>query len=415
MTEDSVFGASQSGLTAAARPYLHVSWRMRPIVERARRLPFGRLDLTLPNGVRMVVEGERPGPSATLHIQRDRFARRLLAGGAVGFADAYLDGDWDSPDLVALLRFGWANRAAIGIERRGVLARFFDRIGHWRRQNSRRGSRRNIAAHYDLGNEFYCRWLSADMTYSAALFAAEADDQTLEAAQRAKYARIADLAGLMPGMTVLEIGCGWGGFAEYAVAERGARVVALTLSERQRDFAQKRLAASGLGDRAEIRLQDYRDVTGQFDAVASIEMIEAVGEQFWPTYFDKICEVLRPGGRVAIQSITMPDDRFERYRRNPDFIQRRVFPGGMLPSRAAITRLAQNSGLAVDQDDGFALDYAVTLAQWRSSFASAWSEIAPLGFDDRFRRLWLYYLAYCEAAFRDGAIDLRQIAFQRSI
>jgi cyclopropane-fatty-acyl-phospholipid synthase len=289
----------------------------------------------------------------------------------------------------------------------GRLSRWLDRLQHRRRRNDRRGSRRNIAFHYDLGNDFYRLWLDPGMTYSAALFAETGEP--LEAAQTRKYQRILDRLDARPGQHILEIGCGWGGFAEHA-ARQGYQVTGVTLSREQLAHAQERIATAGLSDRVELRLQDYRDLTGTFDQVVSIEMFEAVGEQYWPAYFEMVRRVLAPGGRASLQVITIADGIFAQYRRGTDFIQKYVFPGGMLPSVPAFDAAARAAGLAVVDRAFHGLDYADTLRRWDAAFCAARDRVADLGFDERFLRLWRYYLGYCEAGFRTGRVDLMQVA-----
>ncbi len=378
----------------------------------AQRLNVGSLTLTLPSGAQHVLTGPQPGPHAALRLNTTRALRRLLLGGVVGLAEAYMDGDWDSPDLAALLELGDRNDRvrADPLDGHGMV-RLMRRFWHRRRENTRRGSRRNIAAHYDLGNAFYSQWLDAGMTYSAALYARPQD--SLAAAQDRKYRALADDIGLAPGMTVLEIGCGWGGFAEIAARDYGARVVGLTLSREQHDWAVRRMAQAGLGDRVEIRLQDYRDVQGSFDRIVSIEMIEAVGERWWPTYFATLHDRLKPGGKAGLQAITIADERFPAYRAGCDFIQRHVFPGGMLPSPAALRQQAERAGLTLATTRCFGADYERTLAEWGRAFAEAWPTIQPLGFDTRFKRLWEFYIAYCRAGFRTDAIDVRHLLLER--
>jgi cyclopropane-fatty-acyl-phospholipid synthase len=285
------------------------------------------------------------------------------------------------------------------------------RLWHRLHDNTRRGSRRNIAHHYDLGNAFYERWLDPSMTYSSAVFEREDDD--LRAAQEAKYRRLARMMDLAPEQRVLEIGCGWGGFAEVAAKEFGARVTAITVSREQLDFARRRIQREGLAERVEARFVDYRDVEGRFDRVASIEMFEAVGERHWPVYFGKVRDVLEPGGRAALQIITIADRWFEGYRRGVDFIQRYIFPGGMLPSMEALHRQWERAGLALDRAEFHGQHYARTLAEWNRRFQSAWHELEPMGFDRRFKRMWEFYLAYCEAGFRTGSTDVLQAALVR--
>lgn len=358
-------------------------------------LRVGRLTVIGPEGDRWTFSGSRSGPEATLRIHHRRLGRRLALGGALGLAESYIDGDWDSDDLPALLEMGaWHGDRLPG----GRATAWLHRLIHRLRPNSRRGSRRNIAAHYDLGNGFYGAWLDASMTYSAALYGGA--DLSLEAAQAAKRARVADLLALPAGARVLEIGCGWGALAAD-LTERGARVTGITLSRAQFDHA-----ARLLGPAADIRLQDYRDVTGRFDAIASVEMIEAVGEAHWPAFFRTLRDRLLPGGAAVIQAITIADDRFARYRRGTDFIQRHIFPGGMLPSPGVIRDQAERAGLVVDHVETFGADYARTLLAWRQRFHAAWPRLAAMGFDGRFRRLWDYYLCYCAAGFRAGTIDV---------
>jgi len=288
--------------------------------------------------------------------------------------------------------------------RGAALFRWTNRLRHWLRPNSRRGSRANIVSHYDLGNDFYRLWLDPKMIYSSALYA---DGETdLAAAQAQKLARIGDLLALEGGEQVLEIGCGWGALAESLAQSRGAKVTALTLSPSQLRWAKDSAAAQGVGDAIDYRLQDYRDVQGSFDRVVSIEMIEAVGEAWWPTYFATLARALRPGGRAVLQAITIADDRYESYRKAPDFIQRHIFPGGFLPSKSAFAEQVERAGLRLRASECFGASYARTLAEWRRRFHANWREISAQGFDERFRRLWDYYLCYCEAGFAEGAIDV---------
>ena len=371
------------------------------------KIAAGQIAIRFPDGSIHRAQGMLPGPSAILHVRSGRLVWKLATGGALGFARAYLDGDWDSPDLGAVLQLGMANEEALA----SVLgaprpARLFALLRHRLRANTRAGSRRNIAFHYDLGNDFYRLWLDETMTYSSAMF--RSDDQSLADAQRTKYARIVEKLALRPDDHVLEIGCGWGGFAEYAAREAGCRVTGLTLSSEQADFARERLAQAGLSGKVEIRLQDYRDCAGKFDKVVSIEMFEAVGEENWPTYFDALRSLLRPGGRAMVQSITIADEHFADYRRNADFIQTYIFPGGMLPSPTAFTSVASERGLAVLEQKFFGAEYERTLLAWERAFVAAWHRIEPLGFDARFKRMWTYYLHYCATGFRAGRIDVGQ-------
>jgi cyclopropane-fatty-acyl-phospholipid synthase len=378
----------------------------------AAKLRRGTLDVTLLDGRVVRFGGVEPGPAAAMVLHNYDFAARLIRSGDIGIAEAYLRGDWDTPDLTQFLYLFCVNYELI--QRMLVdkpLVRFVQIVRHWFNRNTRRQARRNIYAHYDIGNAFYSAWLDPSMTYSSALF--EGSNVDLTAAQHNKYRRLAEAIDLQPGQRLLEIGCGWGGFAEYVARTFGAKVVGLTISREQRDFAQKRIQAAGLSEKVEIRLQDYRDERERYDRIASIEMIEAVGEQFWPRYFSQLRDRLLPGGLAGIQAITIKDSSFQTYRREVDFIQRYVFPGGMLPSPQILKSLGERFGVPVIRERIFGQDYAKTLATWRNNFRDAWPNLKPLGFDERFRRLWEYYLAYCEAGFLSGNIDVRQVVFAK--
>ena len=386
---------------------------VRFAIKFASNLRRGTLDMTLPDGRIVRCGGLEPGPAAQMTIYNYNFAWRLARGGDIGIAEAYLRREWDTPNLTQFLYVFCVNHDLIQTMLGGKpIARFVQSLRHWFNRNTRRQARRNIYAHYDIGNSFYSAWLDPSMTYSSALF--EDDTHDLTAAQHNKYRRLAEAINLQPGQRVLEIGCGWGGFAEYVAKNYDARVVGLTISTEQRDFAQKRMQAAGLSDKVEIRFQDYRDERGQYDRIASIEMIEAVGEQFWPQYFSQLRDRLAPGGFAGIQAITIQDKFFHAYRREVDFIQRYVFPGGMLPSPQVLKSLGEKFGVPVIRERIFGEDYAKTLATWRDNFRTAWPNLMPLGFDERFRRLWEYYLAYCEAGFLSGNIDVRQVVFAKS-
>ena len=413
---------------------------LRAAMPRARdtRLVFslleglrgGLLEVRLPDGTSgLFGDGEH---GLVMQVRDEAVFSRVLARGDIGLAEAYLDGDWECSDLTALLTLLAGNRDVLGRAVygawRGLLAA---RVRHWLNGNSRTGSARNIMAHYDLGNDFYALWLDPGMSYSAALFGETnvdaaasreigvtqgASPDVLFAAQQAKYRRILDRLAARAGQSVLEIGCGWGGFAEMAVAD-GLAVTGLTLSPAQLDWARRRVP------QADLRLQDYREIGksgksgksgesgetgGRYDHIVSIEMFEAVGERYWPDYFRTIAAALKPGGRAVIQSIVIADGLFARYRRGTDFIQQYVFPGGMLPSRTAFRDAAQKQGLVVADEFAFGLDYARTLACWHGTFEANWPRISALGFDERFRRLWRMYLAYCEAGFLSGNVDVVQ-------
>ncbi|MGH6963215.1 MAG: class I SAM-dependent methyltransferase [Phenylobacterium sp.] len=374
---------------------------------------LGSVAFVLPSGRELIISGREAGPHARLIVHDFRFMRRVLATGDIGFAEGYMAGEWDTPDLSTLLgvfaaNWGKLRRVTMG----NPLAWTFNRIRHALRGNTRLGARKNIHAHYDLGNAFYARWLDRTMTYSSARF--DRPGQPLDQAQTAKYRKLAEGMGLKSGQTVLEIGCGWGGFAEFAAREVGAKVTGITISEEQFKFAKERMFREGLNERADIRFVDYRDVEGQFDRVASIEMFEAVGERYWPAYFGKINETLTPGGRAGLQIITIRDEDFANYRIRADFIQKYIFPGGMLPSEARLKAVTAKAGLAWTGIARFGQDYADTLAVWHRSFDAAWNEIRPLGFDERFRKLWKFYLSYCEAGFRTERTNVVQLSLSKA-
>ena len=371
----------------------------RVLLSLLEGLAGGLLEIRLPSGATALLgHGER---DITLQVHDEAMFGRVLARGDLGLAEAYLDGQWDSPDVAALLTLLARNRETLGRAVYGSWRQLLAaRLRHWFNRNSRAGSRRNIVAHYDLGNDFYRLWLDPGMSYSSAIFRPQ-DDGSLAAGQDAKYRRILDRLQARVGDSVLEIGCGWGGFAEAARHE-GLKPTGLTLSPAQLEWARQRVPD------ADLRLQDYRDVAGQFDHVVSIEMFEAVGEAWWPTYFDTVRRALKRGGKAVIQTITIRDDLFAKYRRGTDFIQQYIFPGGMLPSRPAFRAQAGQAGLAVADEFAFGQDYARTLNHWRLAFEANWPQIAALGFDETFRRLWRFYLAYSEAGFAAGNIDVVQ-------
>jgi cyclopropane-fatty-acyl-phospholipid synthase len=383
----------------------HSRFADRWIARVVRSLKIGHLIIETPSGARAEGKGEIEGPRATLNLHRWRTMRRLMFGGDVGFAEAYLDGDWTTPDLATLIELAALNERALSEVTAGRwFTRLIHRLRHVLRANTKSGSRRNIEAHYDLGNDFYRLWLDPSMTYSSALYAEPR--QSLEDAQDNKLARIMDLLALDGGERVLEIGCGWGRLAERLTTERNAHVTGLTLSPSQLAGAKERIAKAGAADKTDLRLQDYRDITETFDRVVSIEMIEAVGEKYWPNYFGKIASVLKPGGRAVLQVITIADERFEQYRRNADFIQRYIFPGGMLPSHSVMLQQIRQAGLAFTSLETFGESYARTLNEWNRRFQRSWPQIEGMGYSRRFKRTWEYYLAYCEGGFRSKAIDV---------
>jgi cyclopropane-fatty-acyl-phospholipid synthase len=374
----------------------------------------GTLEFLLPDDRQLVFRNKQPGPHAIISVHDYNFVKRAMAGGDVGFAEAYMDGEWSTPDLTEVLRFFSANFEATGkLAVGGAVVRWVNMVRHvFSSRNTREGAKKNIMAHYDLGNDFYSLWLDPSMTYSSAVF--ESPNVSLEQGQYAKYRNICDRIDAGPSSEILEIGCGWGGFAEYAAKQRGSKVTCLTISPSQRDYAMARMQREGLNERVEIRLEDYRDHSGNYDGVASIEMFEAVGESYWPSYFAKIFETLKHNGKAALQIITIDDDLFPRYRKRVDFIQRHIFPGGMLPSEKALKEQFHLAGLRHDGVTYFGQDYARTCREWSRSFNDAWDQISKLGFDEPFRRMWNFYLAYCEAGFEGGRINVGQFQLSKA-
>ena len=369
------------------------------------RPKHGAVTITFPNGKSRTFG--RPGTGEHPHLTVHRFSMisETLRRGTVGFAHAYMRGDLEVDDLTALFRYFLQNRNEFQPKGAGWFGRAAQDIAyHLSRANTIDGSKENISEHYDLGNTFYAEWLDPSMTYSSAVFAS--DDQTLEQAQHAKYRAVADAAGVKPGESVLEIGCGWGGFAETVAKDYGASVYGITLSREQLAYAEERIRRQGLDNLATFHFEDYRHTEGQYDHIGSIEMIEAVGIENWPSYFQTVHDRLKPGGTAAIQAITINESDFEGYRSTPDFIQRYIFPGGMLMTKTAMREQAKRVGLILENVENFRLSYARTLALWRERFLERWHEIQKLGFDETFKRKWIYYLSYCEAGFAEGSIDV---------
>ncbi len=378
----------------------------------AQSLNQGRLDIRLPDERVFRAEGRNPGPVAEITVHNGDVFARMVREGYLGFCDAYLDGWWSTPDLQAFMDMVNADNDEMYNSYPGqVIAQFYEKIRFWLQRNTKAQARKNISYHYDLGNDFYRMWLDDTMTYSSALF--ETGQESLEKAQIAKYASMVDQMGVKPGDHVLEIGCGWGGFAEYAASERGLKVTGLTISQEQFDYAQARIDKAGLSDRVTFKLQDYRDETGQYDGIASIEMFEAVGQQYWPVYFNTVRERLRPGAQATLQIITVADHRWDAYRTGVDFIQKYIFPGGMLPSPAVLRAEVEKAGLSVAHSIEFGESYSQTLRRWHETFNEKWSDVAALGFDERFRRMWNFYLTSCAGAFHGGNCDVTQITIAR--
>lgn len=375
------------------------------------RIRVGELKLVAPDGTAFHFQGATPGPSGTIVIRNQDAVRRTFWGGDLGLAEAYMDGQWETTDLMAFLELGLFNLQTFQVDKPGRLKWLIDAFVHALRRNTRAGARRNIQYHYDLGNAFYKLWLDETLTYSSALF--ERSDQPLVEAQRNKYRALIRKLELKPEHHLLEIGSGWGGFALYAARETGCRITGITLSEEQLKEARARAAAAGLAERVKFELVDYRDVQGQFDRIVSIEMFEAVGERYWDAYFRAVHDRLKPGGRAAFQIITIEDAGFEHYRNTVDFIQRYIFPGGMLPSPSVWEACVQRAGLKTESRDFHGKDYARTLRLWDQNVHKAEPEIRQQGFDARFLRMWHYYLAYCHAGFDVGHVDLMHTVLVR--
>jgi len=386
---------------------------VRTVLQLLRQIRHGSLTLHLPDGS-VQRFGESASPHATLHLHNWNAFTGALKSGDIGFAESYIDGDWTTPDLTTLLRVLVQNRAEVDRVIFGSwLGRLVYRIKHLLKRNTRSNSKKNIHAHYDLGNDFYALWLDPTMNYSSALFDGDLT-QSLSQAQSAKVRRALQQLDLQPGSRILEIGCGWGALAEMATLENQAHVTGVTLSTEQLDFARARMQRQNLARQTDLRLQDYRDIDdGPYDAVCSIEMIEAVGQEFWPTYFSTVTCMLKPGGKACIQSIVIADHLFERYLESTDFIQQYIFPGGCLPSPSEFQAQARAAGLVVVNAHAFGHDYAQTLKRWREAFLAKGEQVLAQGFDQRFMRIWEFYLCYCEAAFMEDNIDVLQYTLQK--
>ncbi|MDC0136336.1 cyclopropane-fatty-acyl-phospholipid synthase family protein [Sulfitobacter sp.] len=382
------------------------------IMGMASSLRYGRIDFVLPDGRKFRAEGQNPGPVAELDIHNVDLFARLIREGDLGFCDAYLDGWWSTPDLQAFMDFIHADNEDIydGFPGMG-LVRKFEQLRFWLQRNSKEQARKNISYHYDLGNDFYGLWLDDTMSYSSAIFTDP--QQSMETAQIEKYKSMVDEMGVKEGDHVLEIGCGWGGFAEYAAAERGLNVTCLTISEEQFNYAVDRIEKAGLSDQVTFKLQDYRDEKGLYDGIASIEMFEAVGEQYWPVYFETVRDRLKPGKTATFQIITVAHRRWQVYKRGVDFIQKYIFPGGMLPSPVVLREQIEKAGLAVEKSVEFGKSYDITLRRWHETFNEKWDQIAALGFDERFKRMWNFYLTSCAATFDSGNCDVTQITVRK--
>jgi cyclopropane-fatty-acyl-phospholipid synthase len=384
----------------------------RRVFDLMGKLNSGQVDFVLPDGRRFRAEGKSSGPVAEVTINNPEVFARLIREGDLGFSDAYLDGWWTTPDLQTFMDFIHADNDDMYDGFSGIaIVRAWEKARFWFQSNSKRQALKNISHHYDLGNDFYSLWLDDTMTYSSALF--NTGQESLENAQIAKYASMIDQMGVKPGDHVLEIGCGWGGFAEYAAKERGLKVTGLTISKEQLLYARKRIKNNGLEDKVDLKLQDYRDETGVYDGVASIEMFEAVGQKYWPIYFETIKHCLKPGKQATLQIITVHDARWDVYRKSVDFIQKYIFPGGMLPSPTVLRQEVTKAGLRVHHSIEFGKSYSQTLRRWFDVFNDQWDTINDMGFDDRFRRMWNFYLTSCAATFESGNCDVTQITLQK--
>lgn len=372
----------------------------------------GAIEVRLPDGRLFIAQGENQGLVARIDIKTGESFTRLVRDGEVGFMEAYMDLDWDTPDIQCFMDVVFMNNEQIGMSYPGAgLVKMFERVRHWLNSNSKRQARKNISYHYDLGNDFYKLWLDDTMTYSAALY--KTGQECIECAQTLKYAQLCDEMGVKEGDHILEIGCGWGGFAEYAAGQRGARVKGLTISQAQHDYAVARMERAGLSDRVNIVMQDYRDETKKYDGIASIEMFEAVGEKYWPVYFDKVNACLKDGAKATLQIITVPQERYTVYRNSVDFIQKYIFPGGMLPTEEILKDEIARAGLDLNNMIDFRRSYSTTLRRWFDAFNEKWDEVSPMGFDDRFRRMWNLYLTGCASGFEYDTTGLIQITMRK--
>ena len=383
------------------------------VFDALKTMKRGRIDIILPDGRHFRADGAEPGYVAEVHVHNTDVFARTVREGDLGFCESYMDGWWSTPDLMAFMDLMHDDMEHIYDGFPGqFLVRFYERMRFWLQNNSKKQARKNISYHYDLGNEFYGLWLDETMTYSSAKFVT--GQESMEAGQIEKYKSMVDQMGVQPGDHVLEIGCGWGGFAEYAAKERGLRVTGLTISQAQHDYAVARMQKAGLSDKVTIKMQDYRDEKGIYDGIASIEMFEAVGEKYWPVYFETLHDRLKPGKNATLQIITVEHRRWHVYKRGVDFIQKYIFPGGMLPSPVVLRQEIEKAGLHVAQSIEFGESYSQTLRRWHDTFNARWDQVQALGFDDRFRRMWNFYLTSCAGTFHSGNCDVTQITVTRA-
>ncbi|MEO1733613.1 MAG: cyclopropane-fatty-acyl-phospholipid synthase family protein [Pseudomonadota bacterium] len=399
-------------ILTSAEGQTHLPRYFSAVFDMAKAMQHGRLDIHLPDGRVFRAEGTAPGPVAEVHIHNPDIFARMLREGDLGFSDAYLDEWWSTPDLQAFMDLIHHDNTAIYDGFPGVkLVQLYERMRFWLQRNHKSQARKNISYHYDLGNDFYRLWLDDTMTYSSAIF--ETGQESTERAQTAKYASMVDQMGARPGDHILEIGCGWGGFAEYAARERGLKVTGLTISEEQLKYARQRIEKAGLTGQVEFKLQDYRDERGMYDGIASIEMFEAVGEKYWPMYFNTVHDRLKPGANATLQIITVADKRWQAYRKGVDFIQKYIFPGGMLPSPTVLRHQVERAGLDFVRSVEFGKSYDLTLRRWHETFNARWDQIADMGFDERFKRMWNFYLTSCAATFDSATCDVTQITISK--
>ena len=378
-----------------------------------KNLRRGSLEIILSDKRSFIFQGKEKGPMGIIFVKNNDFFSRIIREGDNGFPESYMDGWWDTPDLLAVLDVIMLNNKEIGYSFPGTfLLRNYERLIHWWKSNSRKQAKKNIFYHYDLGNDFYSKWLDKSMTYSSALF--NSDKESLEKAQENKYYNICKNINPKPDDHLLEIGCGWGGFMEYAIKKYKVNVTGITISKAQHDFTKKRLFEAGLADRAKVVLNDYRNQRGQFDGIASIEMFEAVGEKYWPIYFSTLKNLMKTGAKSTLQIITVADELFPKYRKNVDFIQKYIFPGGMLPSKKVLEKQFLQVGLKNVNLKSFGSSYSKTLRLWHTSFNSVWDDISSVKFDDRFKRMWNFYLASCAAVFHSKTGDVIQVTLKKS-
>ncbi|WP_342075665.1 cyclopropane-fatty-acyl-phospholipid synthase family protein [Yoonia sp. SS1-5] len=383
------------------------------VFDKIGNMKRGRIDIVLPDGRHFRAEGPDPGFVAEIEVHNADLFARTIREGDLGFCEAYMDGWWSTPDLMAFMDLVHDDAEDMYDGFPGqFLVRFYEQMRFWMQSNSKRQAKKNISYHYDLGNDFYALWLDDTMTYSSAKF--ETGQESMEAAQIEKYKSMVDQMGVQAGDHVLEIGCGWGGFAEYAAKERGLKVTGLTISQEQHDYAVERMAKAGVSDMVTIKMQDYRDESGTYDGIASIEMFEAVGEKYWPTYFETVRERLKPGKHATLQIITVEHRRWDVYKRGVDFIQKYIFPGGMLPSPVILRQEIEKAGLKVARSIEFGESYSQTLRRWHETFNAKWDSVAALGFDERFKRMWNLYLTSCAGTFHSGNCDVTQITVTRT-